>query len=144
MSSAGFQVYAEFVMSSFDSGSVPTTSTIAFTRRVMSVPTFTWAWRRTMSRAATRARGRLIGSFSRRWTIDWTSSAWNGVYADFPVAMAWDTTNGPASRFGAPPLTDHHVLGPLARSRHEQVEHLVLAGPLPRVGGLPAEPRAGQ
>src|SRR3972149_5241464 len=98
VSSAGFHVYAEFVMSSLDSGSTPTISMRALTRRVISVPTLTWAWRRTMSRAATTARGRLMGSFSRRWTMDCTSSAWNVVYADLPVAMAWNTTNASAPR----------------------------------------------
>src|SRR3972149_1023670 len=51
-----------------------------------------------MSSAATSARGRLIGSFSSRGTMDCTSSAWNVVYADFPVAIAWKTTNASAPR----------------------------------------------
>ena len=40
----------------------------------------------------------MIGSFSSRWTIAWTSSAWNVVYALFPVAIAWNTTNASAPR----------------------------------------------
>src|SRR5947208_1555519 len=53
-------------MSSFVSGSNPTSSTICFIRRTMESPIRAWDWMMTKFNAVNRMRGVLIGGFSAR------------------------------------------------------------------------------
>jgi len=76
LSSAGFHVNTELVMSSPVSGSMPTISVNPLTRRVIFVPTLTCPCSSTRLSAVSKARGRSMGSFSSLWTMACTSSAW--------------------------------------------------------------------
>src|SRR5256712_12860208 len=86
---AGSHSYTVFVISSFVSGSNPTSSTICLIRRTIESPMRAWVWMTTKFRAVSRIRGVLIGGFSSRVTIDFTVAAWIVDIVWWPVALAW-------------------------------------------------------
>src|SRR5256884_9979560 len=56
-------------MSSFVSGSNPTSSTICFIRRTIESPIRAWDWMMTKFKAVNRMRGVLIGGFFWRFNL---------------------------------------------------------------------------
>ena len=90
MSVAESHSYTVFVMSSFVSGSNPTSSTICLIRRTIESPIRAWVWMITKFSAVRRILGVLIGGFSRRFTIDFTESACIIDIVGWPVAIAWN------------------------------------------------------
>src|SRR3989440_8805090 len=87
---AGSHSYTVFVISSFVSGSTPTSSTICLIRRTIESPILAWVWMITKFRAVSRILGVLIGGFSRRFTIYLTESAGILDIVGGPVPMGWD------------------------------------------------------
>src|SRR2546427_11193932 len=72
---AGSHSYTVFVISSFVSGSNPTSSTICLIRRTIESPILAWVWMITKFRAVRRILGGLIGGFSRRVILRLAESA---------------------------------------------------------------------
>src|SRR2546427_177876 len=77
-------------MSSFVSGSNPTSSTICFIRRTIESPIRAWDWMMTKFRAVNKMRGVLIGGFSSRVTLDLTEAACIVDIVWWPLALASD------------------------------------------------------
>src|SRR3989454_7745888 len=87
---AGSHSYTVFVISSFVSGSNPTSSTICLIRRTIESPILAWVWMITKFRAVRRILGVLIGGVSSPFTIDFTEAAGVVGLVGWPVAMAWN------------------------------------------------------
>src|SRR3989337_1751003 len=94
VSVAASHSYTVFVMSSFVSGSKPTSWTICLILRTMESPIRAWVWMITKFSAVRRILGVLIGGFSRRFTIDFTESACIVDIVGWPVAIAWKLVYG--------------------------------------------------
>src|SRR5256885_15379857 len=95
-------------MSSFVSGSNPTSSTICFMRLTIESPIRAWDWMMTKFKAVSRMRGVLIGGVSRRVTIDLAGVA--GVVGIVGGARALARENGVGFLSPAPPAAE--VFGP--------------------------------
>src|SRR2546426_12845308 len=87
---AGSHSYTVFVISSFVSGSNPTSSTICLIRRTIESPILAWVWMITKFRAVRRILGVLIGGFSRRVTIRFTGSPWLVGIRGGAARLGWE------------------------------------------------------